>query len=81
MRAELKQGPSIEPQIAAFGIVDRQASEATASLSASGLRRLALTLWGEGKPESAARFLHADGCCLRRSAAISPMRLRPSTPI
>ena len=38
MRAELKQGPSIEPQIAAFGIVDRQASEATASLSASGLR-------------------------------------------
>ena len=59
MRAELKQGPSIEPQIAAFGIVDRQASEATASLSASGLRRLALTLWGEGKPESAARFLHA----------------------
>ncbi|SEE55714.1 Predicted methyltransferase, contains TPR repeat [Rhizobiales bacterium GAS188] len=72
MRAQLNERQSLETPIATFGAVGAPANDPSisANLSASALRRLALNLWGEGKPDSAARFLHAACELAPQDAAI-----------
>jgi predicted TPR repeat methyltransferase len=60
MRAQANLHKGLETPVAVFGVVSPPSGPAaSASLSASGLRRLALTLWAEGKPDAATDLLQA----------------------